>query len=1124
MKKTVTYKQLFTLPLCGLLCFTFCVGGKAIPQRGVSAEESVSSVQQSIDAAEDGATVALTENCSDALTVGANKNITLDLAGYEVSATLTNNGTLTLTDSVGTGAFRMTSAVSDTVSAVVNNGSLTVDGADVECTGTGSGTIANAITNSKAATLTYLNGDVKAVSTSTKWGFAIQNDGTIAEIGGGTVTSQIANAGSGSNAIAVNNSGTIEKITGGEITAEHSGTGYAAAIRLNANATVGEITGGEITAKHSGTGVSEAIYILGDAKVDKITGGRLYATVSNPSAGDKHLAYGVNNAGTIGEIGGGTIIGESTATQWAFGINNTGTIHSISGGELVAVIDHQKNAPNAVALANTGTVGAVSGGTFYAASTTASGYTCGIRTQGTGKVNSLSGGAVYLSKPNDTYYFFNNGATMAIDEGYSLSPASSQTSYRYVLPQGGSYTEEYLSENADEMTATVFGADEIAVQTYSLYGTSRKDAAAIGEVQYASLDEAIAASNEGDTVVVLKNAESGVTVPDGKYVTIDLNGKEIKGSVVNNGTLKLIDSQGTGRLYKSTSASGLDPLIANHGALEYNVKARIDGIGNGPEADGIYNYEGATLTVTGGALYAVSYGTKWSHGIVNEGTVTVTGGDIRSYSFSADTSSNIVALSNIKNGVVTEISGGVFYAQTVGKGGSAVGIRTQSNSVVQAVSGGVVKAVANSATLGAAEAYGIYLEGAATSVTVVGGDISAVNHAEYAFGIWNKGTLSVGGGRVSASAPHNAKENNTLNVMAISNEAGAEAAVSGGFLHADSQTAIGATYAVRNRGGLTVSGGAFEITKTENDHIYTESGTTDFNGVALQTMRSETVKYAAAESDVIVEQLFGKNFIGVDVFRNGNAVYGYHKYEKEGYYLSRFVAEGESDMIGQDAFETLTQSTTVYAEYEKAPLYYFVGSSVTYGHANNGSSFVNEIADMLNCVCVKEAISGTTLANNGSGSYVARMINNLDKNAEVEHLIVQLSTNDVTQNVPRGTISSSKNIEEIDNTTTLGAIEFIIAYAKMTWNCDVTFYTNPNYNNAVYESLIEDLYAIQQKWGIGVLDFYHYTDMEALDTATLNSYMADSIHPNALGYRWMGEVFSEYLRNLFALRHGGAEI
>ena len=139
------------------------------------------------------------------------------------------------------------------------------------------------------------------------------------------------------------------------------------------------------------------------------------------------------------------------------------------------------------------------------------------------------------------------------------------------------------------------------------------------------------------------------------------------------------------------------------------------------------------------------------------------------------------------------------------------------------------------------------------------------------------------------------------------------------------------------------------------------------------------------------------------------------------------------------------------------------------------------------------------------------MLSNWDKNAKVDTLIVQLSTNDVSQNIARGTISDTKNPEDIDNTTTLGAIEYIIAYAKKTWNCEVVFYTNPKYNNAQYKSLVEDLYQIQEKWGIGIVDFYNYKDMDPLSDETLASYMADAIHPNAMGYRWMGEVFAEYL-------------
>ena len=261
---------------------------------------------------------------------------------------------------------------------------------------------------------------------------------------------------------------------------------------------------------------------------------------------------------------------------------------------------------------------------------------------------------------------------------------------------------------------------------------------------------------------------------------------------------------------------------------------------------------------------------------------------------------------------------------------------------------------------------------------------------------------------------------------------------------------------------------------------------------------------------MIVEQLDGTAFAGVDVLRGGEALYSYHA-AVNGNRVADGYAMEDGTILKQEDLAALTQSATVQVNYTDAPVYYFLGSSVTYGHANNGSSFVNEIQNLLRCVCVKEAVSGTTLANNGSNSYVARMLGNLDKNAKVDTLIVQLSTNDVSQNVARGAISDTKNLEDIDNTTTLGAIEYIIAYAKKTWDCKVVFYTNPDYNNAQYESLVKDLYEIQEKWGIGIVDFYYYVDMDRLDAQTLASYMADAIHPNAKGYRWMGEVFAQYL-------------
>ena len=102
---------------------------------------------------------------------------------------------------------------------------------------------------------------------------------------------------------------------------------------------------------------------------------------------------------------------------------------------------------------------------------------------------------------------------------------------------------------------------------------------------------------------------------------------------------------------------------------------------------------------------------------------------------------------------------------------------------------------------------------------------------------------------------------------------------------------------------------------------------------------------------------------------------------------------------------------------------YFLGSSVTYGSANGGRSFVEELQEKFGYSCVKEAVSGTTLCHNDSTSYVQRMLDNLDKNARVAHFIVQLSTNDITQNKPFGEIIRSKEVIDFDVKTVFGAME-----------------------------------------------------------------------------------------------------
>lgn len=214
--------------------------------------------------------------------------------------------------------------------------------------------------------------------------------------------------------------------------------------------------------------------------------------------------------------------------------------------------------------------------------------------------------------------------------------------------------------------------------------------------------------------------------------------------------------------------------------------------------------------------------------------------------------------------------------------------------------------------------------------------------------------------------------------------------------------------------------------------------------------------------------------------------------------------------------ETTTETpvTTVPPTYSlEGKTFMFLGSSVTYGSASGGMSFVDYIQQAYKtATCIKEAVSGTTLVDNGDSSYVQRMINNLDTTIQVDHFICQLSTNDASQNKPLGTVSNSKNLEDFNTQTIIGAMEYIICYAQQTWGCHVSFYTGTKYDSALYERMVNALYDLRDKWGIGILDLWNDEEMNAVSEANYKRFMSDAIHPTAMGYKmWWTPKFIEHL-------------
>ena len=126
--------------------------------------------------------------------------------------------------------------------------------------------------------------------------------------------------------------------------------------------------------------------------------------------------------------------------------------------------------------------------------------------------------------------------------------------------------------------------------------------------------------------------------------------------------------------------------------------------------------------------------------------------------------------------------------------------------------------------------------------------------------------------------------------------------------------------------------------------------------------------------------------------------------------------------------------------------------------------------------------------------------------------ICQLSTNDASNAIPLGEISSSRNLEDFDTKTVLGALEYIIVYADTTWHCPVVFYTGTQYDSPAYGKMVEQLLKLQEKYEIGVIDLWNDAEMNQVSEEDYKLYMFDGIHPTQAGYlNWWIPKMEAYL-------------
>lgn len=223
---------------------------------------------------------------------------------------------------------------------------------------------------------------------------------------------------------------------------------------------------------------------------------------------------------------------------------------------------------------------------------------------------------------------------------------------------------------------------------------------------------------------------------------------------------------------------------------------------------------------------------------------------------------------------------------------------------------------------------------------------------------------------------------------------------------------------------------------------------------------------------------------------------------------------------------------------------YWLGSSVTYGANSGGEAMAEFLAAKTGAICKKDAVSGTTILDDGSDgltgakSYTRHLTTStvFDKTEHVDAFVCQISTNDAvsTRLGKRGTVTDAtvQDKDDFDLGTTMGGVEYIIAYVSETWGCPVYLYSgsyfgdngsgefrvNGDPSGTNYGKFVDDVKVAVQKWqelgyDVDVIDMFNDKAFNATVSEGYYSWcMADAIHPMRAGYlNWWMPYFERYL-------------
>ena len=264
----------------------------------------------------------------------------------------------------------------------------------------------------------------------------------------------------------------------------------------------------------------------------------------------------------------------------------------------------------------------------------------------------------------------------------SMVPAA----YADVETEGasGKNTPTETNGGASEQDDAYDDAPDTAVVQSTAAATT--DAAKVGETGYTTLDDAIKAAKDGDTVTLLADRTEDVTITTS--ITLDLGGKTLTNTNAGNATLTVaagatatvmngridggtgyynIQNKGTATFEDVTATAGNtgSSMIDNCGILTIESGTYTGGL------DVVKSEEGSTLTINGGK-FTLSYATNGYTGVIFAyGTTTITGGEfIQSLTTTGRWNHPQVVATGVVEGypAITKITGGTFTNNMSGEG------------------------------------------------------------------------------------------------------------------------------------------------------------------------------------------------------------------------------------------------------------------------------------------------------------------------------------------------------------------------------------------------------------------------------------------------------------------------